>query len=126
MKEGYKLEDTIILNGKVGWVNTGDDADSIIGIQNIQKVKRFSGEEIVVSNDGFAFSKEWKVDAGGMTDMQVFKCLQEIHLLIWITLMRQRLYQWKESLSLNIIIGIVIILDIFGLKKNSNVVVMIC
>ena len=45
MKEGYKLEDTIILNGKVGWVNTGDDADSIIGIQNIQKVKRFSGEE---------------------------------------------------------------------------------
>ena len=28
MKEGYKLEDTIILNGKVGWVNTGDDADS--------------------------------------------------------------------------------------------------
>lgn len=49
MKEGYKLEDTIILNGKVGWVNTGDDADSIIGIQNIQKVKRFSGEEIIVS-----------------------------------------------------------------------------
>ena len=110
MKEGYKLEDTIILNGKVGWVNTGDDADSIIGIQNIQKVKRFSGE----------------VDVGGLTDMQVFKCLQEIHLLIWITLMRQRLYQWKESLSLNIIIGIVIILDIFGLKKNSNVAVMIC
>lgn len=126
MKEGYKLEDTIILNGKVGWVNTGDDADSIIGIQNIQKVKRFSGEEIVVSNNGFAFQKKWKVDAGGLTDMQVFKCLQEIHLLIWITLMRQRLYQWKESLSLNIIIGIVIILDIFGLKKNSNVVVMIC
>ena len=27
MKEGYKLEDTIILNGKVGWVNTGDDAE---------------------------------------------------------------------------------------------------
>ena len=26
MKEGYKLEDTIILNEKVGWVNTGDDA----------------------------------------------------------------------------------------------------
>lgn len=24
MKEGYKLEDTIILNGKVGWVNTGE------------------------------------------------------------------------------------------------------
>lgn len=126
MKEGYKLEDTIILNGKVGWVNTGDDADSIIGIQNIQKVKRFSGEEIVVSNDGFAFSKEMESRCGCLTDMQVFKCLQEIHLLIWITLMRQRLYQWKESLSLNIIIGIVIILDIFGLKKNSNVVVMIC
>ena len=35
MKDGYKLEDTIILNGKVGWVNTGDDADSIIGIQNM-------------------------------------------------------------------------------------------
>lgn len=127
MKEGYKLEDTIILNGKVGWVNTGDDADSIIGIQNIQKVKRFSGEEIVVSNNGFAFSKEMESRcAGGLTDMQVFKCLQEIHLLIWITLMRQRLYQWKDSLSLNIIIGIVIILDIFGLKRNSNVVVMIC
>lgn len=40
MKEGYELEDTIILNGKVGWVKTGDDADSIIGIQNIQKVKK--------------------------------------------------------------------------------------
>lgn len=64
MKEGYKLEDTIILNGKVGWVNTGDDADSIIGIQNIQKVKRFSGEEIVVSNDGFAFSKEMESRCG--------------------------------------------------------------
>lgn len=126
MKEEYKLEDIIILNGKVGWVNTGDDAESIIGVQNIQKVKRFSGEEIVVSNDGFAFSKEMESRCGGLTDMQVFKCLQEIHLLIWITLMRQRLYQWKESLSLNIIIGIVIILDIFGLKKNSNVVVMIC
>lgn len=119
MKEGYKLEDTIILNGKVGWVNTGDDADSIIGIQNIQKVKRYLMMDLL-------FQKKWKVDAGGLTDMQVFKCLQEIHLLIWITLMRQRLYQWKESLSLNIIIGIVIILDIFGLKKNSNVVVMIC
>lgn len=126
MKEGYKLEDTIILNGKVGWVNTGDDADSIIGIQNIQKVKRFSGEELLYLMMDLPFRKKWKVDAGGMTDMQVFKCLQEIHLLIWITLMRQRLYQWKESLSLNIIIGIVIILDIFGLKKNSNVVVMIC
>lgn len=64
MKDGYKLEDTIILNGKVGWVNTGDDADSIIGIQNIQKVKRFSGEEIVVSNDGFAFSKEMESRCG--------------------------------------------------------------
>lgn len=64
MKEGYKLEDTIILNGKVGWVNTGDDADSIIGIQNIQKVKRFSGEEIVVSNDEFAFSKEMESRCG--------------------------------------------------------------
>lgn len=55
MKERYKLEDTIILNGKVGWVNTGDDAESIIGVQNIQKIKRFSGEEIVASNGGFAF-----------------------------------------------------------------------
>lgn len=64
MKEGYKLEDTIILNGKVGWVSTGDDADSIIGIQNIQKVKRFSGEEIIVSNSGFAFSKEMESRCG--------------------------------------------------------------
>lgn len=126
MKEGYKLEDTIILNGKIGWVNTGDDADSIIGIQNIQKVKDFLVKKLLYLMMDLLFQKKWKVDAGGLTDMQVFKCLQEIHLLIWITLMRQRLYQWKESLSLNIIIGIVIILDIFGLKKNSNVVVMIC
>lgn len=37
MKEGYKLEDTIILNGKVGWVNTGDDAESIIGYRIFRK-----------------------------------------------------------------------------------------
>lgn len=126
MKEGYELEDTIILNGKVGWVKTGDDADSIIGIQNIQKVKNFLVKKLLYLIMDLLFQKKWKVDAGGLTDIQVFKCLQEIHLLIWITLMRQRLYQWKESLSLNIIIGIVIILDIFGLKRNSNVVVMIC
>lgn len=64
MKEWYKLEDTIILNGKVGWVNTGDDAESIIGVQNIQKIKRFSGEEIVASNGGFAFSKEMESRCG--------------------------------------------------------------
>ena len=126
MKEGYKLEDTIILNGKVGWVNTGDAADSIIGIQNIQKVKRFSGEEIVISNDGFAFSKEMESRCGGLTNTQVFKCLQEIHLLIWITLTKQKLYQWKESLSLNIIISTVIIPDILELEKILSVEVMIC
>lgn len=125
MKEGYKLEDTIILNGKVGWVNTGDVADSIIGIQNIQKVKRFSGEEIVVSNNGFAFSKEMESRCGWLDRYASIQMLTG-DTPIGITLMRQRLYQWKESLSLNIIIGIVIILDIFGLKKNSNVVVMIC
>ena len=37
MKEGYKLEDTIILNGKVGWVNTGDVADSILEYKIFRK-----------------------------------------------------------------------------------------
>ena len=30
----------------------------------LEKVKRFSGEEIVVSNDGFAFSKEMESRCG--------------------------------------------------------------
>ena len=126
MKEGYKLEDTIILNGKVGWVNTGDDADSIIGIQNIQKVKRFSGEEIVVSNDGFAFSKEMESRCGWLDRYASIQMLTGDTPIDMDHIDETKIVQWKESLSLNIIIGIVIILDIFGLKKNSNVVVMIC
>lgn len=63
MKENYKLEDTIILNGKIDYVRSGDEAETIIGIKNIIPVKRFSGIEYVIDSV-FPFSKEMEDRCG--------------------------------------------------------------
>lgn len=60
----FKLKETIILNGKIGYVDTHDEADEIIGVKRIEKVRRLDGtyKETVV--DSFAFSKEMESKVG--------------------------------------------------------------
>lgn len=62
--ENFKLKDTIILNGQIGYVETHDDADEIIGIKRVEKIRRLDGsfKETVV--DSFAFSKEMEERVG--------------------------------------------------------------
>jgi len=56
--ENMKLVDRIILNGKVGYVNTGDENGETIGVQNVIRKVTFAGEEIVDINSGFPLTKE--------------------------------------------------------------------
>lgn len=66
MREGYKIIDTIILNGKIGYCATGDENGETIGVQTIEKTKRLNGEVIenVVANFPFTKEMEEKCDWG--------------------------------------------------------------
>lgn len=66
MREGYKLIDTIILNGKIGYCATGDENDKTICVQSIEKTKRLNGEVIenIVGNFPFTKEMEEKCDWG--------------------------------------------------------------
>ena len=56
--ENMNLEDSIVLNGKVDYINTHDDGDSTIGVASLTKRVTFKGEEIVSTDNGFALTKE--------------------------------------------------------------------
>jgi len=45
--------ETIILNGKIGWAETFDDAGRAIGIIEEKRVKSFSGEESVIETSSY-------------------------------------------------------------------------
>lgn len=55
--ENLEKEEEIILNGQIGWCSTYDDAESVIGVKQLQNVKCFSGKELVVQNGEFPLSK---------------------------------------------------------------------
>lgn len=57
-KEDVELEERIILNGKVDYVETGDEQNNTIGIVLMNKIKTFSGETVISNNYGFPLSKE--------------------------------------------------------------------
>lgn len=63
-KENYKLVDTIILNGIIGWCDTHDENDQTIGIKVIQKAKRLNGEIKETVVDSFPFTKEMEEKCG--------------------------------------------------------------
>lgn len=75
MREGYKLFDTIVLNGKIGYCATCDENDETIGVQTIKEVKRLNGEVIDSIENSFPFTKEMedKCDWG--------KCYASIQML---------------------------------------------
>lgn len=64
MRENYKLVDTIILHGIVGYCDTGDENDSTIGVKVMELVKRLNGsaEEVVVGE--FPFTKRMEEKCG--------------------------------------------------------------
>lgn len=66
MREGYRLFDTIILNGKIGYCATCDENYRTIGVQTIKKEKRLNGEVIDSIVNDFPFTKEmeYKCDWG--------------------------------------------------------------
>ena len=51
------LTNTIVLNGKVEYCDTHDDADSIIGIKTYSTIKRLNGESIETCTGQYPFSK---------------------------------------------------------------------
>ena len=55
--ENLKLTNTIILNGKVEYCETNDDADEIIGIRSYDSVKKFNGETVEYCSGQYPFSK---------------------------------------------------------------------
>jgi len=63
-RDDYKLVDTIILNGIVGWCDTHDENDSTIGVKVVQKVKRLNGEVKETVVDSFPFTKEMEEKCG--------------------------------------------------------------
>lgn len=65
--ENMQFIDKIVLNGVVGYINTGDQNNSTIGIKNIIKKVTFKGEELIDISTGFALTKEMeeKIDWTG-------------------------------------------------------------
>lgn len=63
-RENYKLVDTIILNGIVGFCPTGDENYETIGIKTINKVKKLNGEIIETTIGSFPFTKEMEDKCG--------------------------------------------------------------
>lgn len=57
-RENYKLINTIVLSGIVGFCDTYDENVSTIGIKVVKKVKRLNGEEKEAVVDAFPFTKE--------------------------------------------------------------------
>lgn len=45
--------ETIILNGKIGWVDTFDEAGKALGIIEEKRIKTFSGEESVIETSSY-------------------------------------------------------------------------
>lgn len=56
--------DLIVLNGIIGYCDTHDDNDYIIGIKTIQRIKRLNGEEEEVIVGSFPFTKEMEDKCG--------------------------------------------------------------
>lgn len=64
MKEGYKLVDTIVLNGIVDFCNTYDEQEQVIGIKEIQTMKKLKGELFESVVGSFPFTKEMEERCG--------------------------------------------------------------
>lgn len=63
-EDKFKLVDTIVLNGKVGYCETGDIAGEVIGVYSIVKVKKLDGTYIEKRGESFPFSKEMEEKVG--------------------------------------------------------------
>lgn len=64
MREDYKIIDTIVLNGKIGYCATGGENGETIGVQTIEKTKRLNGEVIENIVGNFPFTKEMEEKCG--------------------------------------------------------------
>lgn len=64
MRDDYKLVDTIILNGKIEYCATHDDADETIGIKMVQNIKRLNGEIVETEVGSFPLTKEMENKCG--------------------------------------------------------------
>lgn len=62
--EEMKLISSFVLNGKITNVETGDDTDTTIGIENEVYGKTFEGEEVLINTAGFPFSKQMEETMG--------------------------------------------------------------
>ena len=58
------LTNTIVLNGKVEYCDTNDDADTTIGIKTYNIIKRLNGETIETCIGQYPFSKEMEEKCG--------------------------------------------------------------
>lgn len=56
--------ETIILNGKIGWAETFDDAGRALGIIEEKRVKTFSGEESVIETSSYPIAPKMNALCG--------------------------------------------------------------